>query len=180
MASCMCRACSQRPRTCMQVEEDISKLKECVARELEDLKISVSVSDDDVHEMCRFGASVRAEHYILLDGAWTTTAVNTTTHLDHHQPPPLLNSHPTRSPLLTTIIGDHLNHHHHYHHHHHHHAPPLTIATATTHQVLHSVASLIGGVSSQEVVKLVTHQYAPLNSIFVYNGISSNCAQIQL
>jgi hypothetical protein len=135
MASCMCRACSQRPRTCMQVEEDISKLKECVARELEDLKISVSVSDDDVHEMCRFGASVRAEHYTLLDGAWTTTAVTTTTtHLDQHQPPPLLNSHPTRSPLLTTIIGDHLHHHHHRaplprtttHHRHRHHAPPRT------------------------------------------------------
>eukprot|EP00038_Savillea_parva_P012402 m.204436 g.204436 ORF g.204436 m.204436 type:complete len:537 (-) comp22514_c0_seq1:44-1654(-) len=45
---------------------------------------------------------------------------------------------------------------------------------------LHSVAAFIGGVASQEVVKLVTKQYAPLNSVFVYNGITSNCKQFEL
>lgn len=45
---------------------------------------------------------------------------------------------------------------------------------------LHSVAAFVGGVAGQEVVKLVTKQYPPLNSIFVYNGITAGCAQIML
>eukprot|EP00035_Acanthoeca_spectabilis_P023069 m.447491 g.447491 ORF g.447491 m.447491 type:complete len:537 (-) comp19522_c0_seq1:49-1659(-) len=45
---------------------------------------------------------------------------------------------------------------------------------------LHSVASLIGGSASQEVVKLVTKQYAPLDSVFVYNGTTANCKQFKL
>lgn len=42
------------------------------------------------------------------------------------------------------------------------------------------MASLIGGSASQEVVKLVTKQYAPLDSVFVYNGTTANCKQFKL
>jgi NEDD8-activating enzyme E1 regulatory subunit len=38
---------------------------------------------------------------------------------------------------------------------------------------IHSISSLIGGVASQEAVKIITGQYVPLNNIYVYNGISS-------
>jgi amyloid beta precursor protein binding protein 1 len=38
---------------------------------------------------------------------------------------------------------------------------------------LHNVASVIGGVASQEAVKLITGQYVPLNNTYVYNGIAS-------
>lgn len=36
----------------------------------------------------------------------------------------------------------------------------------------HSIAALIGGVAAQEVVKLVTKQYVPINNTFVFNGIA--------
>lgn len=38
---------------------------------------------------------------------------------------------------------------------------------------LHNVAALIGGVASQEAVKIITHQYMPLNNTFIYNGVAS-------
>lgn len=37
---------------------------------------------------------------------------------------------------------------------------------------LHNVAALIGGVASQEAVKLITAQYVPLNNVYVWNGIT--------
>ena len=37
---------------------------------------------------------------------------------------------------------------------------------------IHTTASFIGGVASQEAVKLITRQYIPLNNTFVYNGIA--------
>ena len=36
---------------------------------------------------------------------------------------------------------------------------------------LHSVAAVMGGVASQEVLKLLTHQFVPLNHTFVFNGV---------
>ena len=38
---------------------------------------------------------------------------------------------------------------------------------------LHNVASVIGGVASQEAVKVITGQYVPVNNTYVYNGIAS-------
>ena len=35
---------------------------------------------------------------------------------------------------------------------------------------IHSVAAFLGGVASQEVIKLITHQFVPLNSTFMYEG----------
>jgi len=37
---------------------------------------------------------------------------------------------------------------------------------------LHNIAALIGGVASQEAVKIITHQFVPLNNTFVFNGIT--------
>jgi NEDD8-activating enzyme E1 regulatory subunit len=38
---------------------------------------------------------------------------------------------------------------------------------------IHTIASVVGGVASQEAVKLITGQYVPLNATYVYNGIAS-------
>jgi amyloid beta precursor protein binding protein 1 len=38
---------------------------------------------------------------------------------------------------------------------------------------IHTVAAVVGGVASQEAVKLITGQYVPLNDTYVYNGIAS-------
>ena len=38
---------------------------------------------------------------------------------------------------------------------------------------IHNIASVVGGVASQEAVKIITGQYVPLNNTYVYNGISS-------
>lgn len=40
---------------------------------------------------------------------------------------------------------------------------------------LHNIAALMGGVASQEAVKVITHQFQPLNSTMIFNGISG-CA----
>jgi amyloid beta precursor protein binding protein 1 len=38
---------------------------------------------------------------------------------------------------------------------------------------IHTVASVVGGVASQEAVKIITGQYVPINNTYVYNGIAS-------
>lgn len=38
---------------------------------------------------------------------------------------------------------------------------------------IHNVAAVVGGVASQEVVKLISGQYVPLDDTYVYNGIAS-------
>jgi len=38
---------------------------------------------------------------------------------------------------------------------------------------IHNIAAILGGVASQEAVKLITGQYVPLDDTFVYNGIAS-------
>jgi amyloid beta precursor protein binding protein 1 len=38
---------------------------------------------------------------------------------------------------------------------------------------LHNIASLIGGIGAQEVIKLLAHQYVPLDNTVVYDGIKS-------
>jgi amyloid beta precursor protein binding protein 1 len=37
---------------------------------------------------------------------------------------------------------------------------------------LHAIAAMIGGVAAQEAVKVITHQYIPLNNTYIYNGIA--------
>ncbi len=37
---------------------------------------------------------------------------------------------------------------------------------------IHNISSVVGGVASQEAVKLITKQYVPMNGTYVYNGIA--------
>jgi len=41
---------------------------------------------------------------------------------------------------------------------------------------VHNIASILGGVASQEAVKVITGQYVPLSNTYVFNGISSAAA----
>ncbi|RLN38447.1 hypothetical protein BBJ28_00002059 [Nothophytophthora sp. Chile5] len=45
---------------------------------------------------------------------------------------------------------------------------------------LHNVAALMGGVAAQEAVKLVTHQFEPLNHTYIFNGIAGVAATYPL
>lgn len=45
---------------------------------------------------------------------------------------------------------------------------------------IHNVAAVLGGVASQEAVKLITKQYIPMNNTFVFNGINGASATHQL
>ena len=38
---------------------------------------------------------------------------------------------------------------------------------------VHNVAAIVGGVASQEAVKVITGQYTPMAGTYVYNGIAS-------
>lgn len=45
---------------------------------------------------------------------------------------------------------------------------------------LHSVSALIGGVAAQEAVKIITHQYVPMDNTYIYNGIVGSGDTYQL
>lgn len=45
---------------------------------------------------------------------------------------------------------------------------------------LHNTGAVIGGVASQEVIKLITHQYVPLNNTFIWNGLKGVTATLEL
>lgn len=39
-------------------------------------------------------------------------------------------------------------------------------------QEVHNVAALVGGTAAQEAVKVITHQWVPMNNTFIYNGVA--------
>ncbi|KAF7271077.1 hypothetical protein GWI33_016037 [Rhynchophorus ferrugineus] len=41
---------------------------------------------------------------------------------------------------------------------------------------LHSVSAILGGCAAQEVIKVITHQYKPLNNTYIYDTITSTSA----
>jgi len=45
---------------------------------------------------------------------------------------------------------------------------------------MHNIAAFTGGLASQEVIKLITHQYTPLDNSFIFNGINSTTTTIAL
>eukprot|EP01115_Flamella_aegyptia_P015652 TRINITY_DN97685_c0_g1_i2.p1 TRINITY_DN97685_c0_g1~~TRINITY_DN97685_c0_g1_i2.p1 ORF type:complete len:332 (+),score=72.42 TRINITY_DN97685_c0_g1_i2:597-1592(+) len=45
---------------------------------------------------------------------------------------------------------------------------------------LHTISALLGGVASQEIIKLITHQYSPMDNTFIFNGLNSSSAVFQL
>ena len=45
---------------------------------------------------------------------------------------------------------------------------------------IHSIAAYIGGVAAQEVIKILTKQYIPLNNSYVYNAASSTSLTAEL
>lgn len=45
---------------------------------------------------------------------------------------------------------------------------------------MHAIASVMGGVASQEAIKAVTHQYVPLNNTFIFNGATGTTAVLTL
>lgn len=54
--------------------------------------------------------------------------------------------------------------------------PIRDIATEVTRYAnaeIHTIASVVGGVASQEIIKVITGQYIPINNTYVYNGIAS-------
>jgi len=38
---------------------------------------------------------------------------------------------------------------------------------------LHNISALIGGIAAQEAIKIVTHQFVPLKSTYIFNGIAA-------
>jgi len=40
---------------------------------------------------------------------------------------------------------------------------------------LHPVSAFLGGVASQEAIKMLIHQYTPLNHTIIYDGIHGRC-----
>ncbi|XP_071089185.1 NEDD8-activating enzyme E1 regulatory subunit-like [Haliotis cracherodii] len=45
---------------------------------------------------------------------------------------------------------------------------------------LHSVAAMMGGVAAQEVIKIITGQFVPINNSFIYNAMKQTSKTVQL
>jgi amyloid beta precursor protein binding protein 1 len=45
---------------------------------------------------------------------------------------------------------------------------------------LPNIAAIIGGIASQEIIKLITNQYVPLNNAIIYNGFKSTSSVFKL
>ncbi|XP_022646491.1 NEDD8-activating enzyme E1 regulatory subunit-like isoform X2 [Varroa destructor] len=45
---------------------------------------------------------------------------------------------------------------------------------------LHTIASVMGGCAAQEVIKIITHQYVPINNTYVFNGITCTSETYEL
>ena len=45
---------------------------------------------------------------------------------------------------------------------------------------LHSIASYMGGVAAQEVIKVLTGQFVPINNTLIYNGFMQTSTTVQL
>lgn len=46
-------------------------------------------------------------------------------------------------------------------------------------QEFHNVSSVMGGVASQEIIKVITHQWIPANNTFIYNGVSGTAQTLE-
>ncbi|ETV94811.1 hypothetical protein, variant [Aphanomyces invadans] len=45
---------------------------------------------------------------------------------------------------------------------------------------IHNIAAILGGVGAQEAVKVITHQFMPLNNTYIFNGITGCAATYAL
>jgi len=45
---------------------------------------------------------------------------------------------------------------------------------------LHSVAAYMGGVAAQEVIKVITHQFIPINNTYIYNAMKQSSITVQM
>ncbi|EDV96458.1 GH15185 [Drosophila grimshawi] len=94
--------CGSIPGECA-VEQDIGRLKSITSKMLNDLGLHATISDDVLHEICRYGGAE-----------------------------------------------------------------------------LHAVSAFIGGCAAQEVIKIITKQYKPIDNTFIYNAISTESVTLKL
>ena len=45
---------------------------------------------------------------------------------------------------------------------------------------LHSVAAYMGGVAAQEVIKVITHQFIPINNTYIYNAMKQSSITVKM
>lgn len=45
---------------------------------------------------------------------------------------------------------------------------------------LHNVSAVLGGMVAQELIKIVTKQYVPINNTCIFDGIGSRCQVLRL
>ena len=45
---------------------------------------------------------------------------------------------------------------------------------------LHNISAVLGGVTSQEAIKLITQQRVPINNTLIFNGINATMSTYEL
>lgn len=45
---------------------------------------------------------------------------------------------------------------------------------------LHNIAAMTGGMVAQEIIKIITKQYVPIDNTCIYDGVESRCQTLRL
>ena len=45
---------------------------------------------------------------------------------------------------------------------------------------LHNISAVIGGMVAQEMIKIITKQYIPIDNVCIFDGIDSRCQVVRL
>jgi amyloid beta precursor protein binding protein 1 len=45
---------------------------------------------------------------------------------------------------------------------------------------IHTISAVLGGVAAQEVIKLLTHQWSPMNNSYIFNGVRSSSVTFEV
>lgn len=118
--------CGSIPGECA-VEQDIGRLKSIASKMLNDLGLHVTISDDVLHEICRYGGA------------------------ELH--------------AVSAFIGK---------------FPQLEDRRKEYMYFVFLFFCFAGGCAAQEVIKIITKQYKPIDNTFIYNAISTESVTLKL
>lgn len=164
--------------------------------------VEIHVREQEVHSFCRNAASLRVLRYRSLESEYSSTdaASESLSSLLEFEPDsdavfyPLLRAvdafhsefnrfpgeaeleddiPPLKTHLLSVLNSLSL--------------PDTLVKEDLIHEVcrfggaeLHSVAAFMGGVAAQEVIKLITRQFVPVNNTYVYNAMKQSSVSIKI
>lgn len=155
-----------------RASDDISAVKAHLQRHLESLGFKIQVIDEEIEVFCKHAAYLKVIHYRSYEQEMTSlntaSIAETTTPIAFHFARRAAETvKDANADALTKAASESCK-------------LDQTILSQACHEVarsgngeLHNIASLMGGVASQETIKLITRQYVPANNTILFDGVKS-------